>query len=323
MTDALSDAASGVGNFVGGAANDIGSGISSAASGIGNWFGGGSGGLPGATSTAGDPLSGAASTVAQGATAVPGMGGGGMTPATFGGAPSSIADSITNGGLPGTGSTDLGLGTGGGGAAPAGGGAGDSGITTPNLTPAAPPDLSGVTNIQPNVGGINPKATGGLGGLLTPKNALTGGALGYALMQGLSSPPQNKELSRLAGQDAANAQTYGNLASTAINGQLPGPAMAALNQAKQAAQAQVRAKYAGMGLSGSSAEAQDLANVEQSSVAQQFQIGQQMAQTGLSELNTSQSQEGSLYEALLKEGTAQGTQLGDILAKFAGAAVGG
>ena len=99
--------------------------------------------------------------------------------------------------------------------------------------------------------------------------------------------------------------------------------MAALNQAKQAAQAQVRAKYAGMGLSGSSAEAQDLANVEQSSVAQQFQIGQQMAQTGLSELNTSQSQEGSLYEALLKEGTAQGTQLGDILAKFAGAAVGG
>jgi hypothetical protein len=120
-----------------------------------------------------------------------------------------------------------------------------------------------------------------------------------------------------------NSKVFGNLASTAINGQLPGPAQTALNQALQAAQAQIRSKYASLGLSGSTAEAEDLANAKMASVAQQFQIGQSMAQTGLNEVNTSNSQEGQLYEELLKNETAQGTELGSILAKFAGAAVGG
>ena len=313
MTDGVGDAISslggGIASGVGDAAGALGGALSTGVSDIGSLFGLGSAGGPGATSAT--PAGQSAATLSQGATAIPSTAGGGAGPGTtaasFGSAPSP------GGGGPSTDALSGLSGAAGGGVNPQPA----SLLPTPQLsTPSLPQDLS---TALPSVGNLT-AGGGGLSSLLTPKNLLAGGALGYALKNALGTLSEEKSEKALAGQDAARAATFGNLASTAINGQLPGPAQSALNQALNSAKAEIRSKYAGLGLSGSTAEGQDLANAEQQAVAQQFQIGQGLASTGLSEVNAATGNESSLYEEILKQESAQGTQLGSALSLFAQAA---
>ena len=109
------------------------------------------------------------------------------------------------------------------------------------------------------------------------------GALGtgYELMN-QGNIPGMKQLQSVANEQNRNSR---ELMSYVNSGQLPPGFQASMDQAKQAAKAQVRSKYASMGMSGSTAEAQDIANVDVNAVAAQAQAAAQLLQSGIQEGN--------------------------------------
>lgn len=208
-----------------------------------------------------------------------------------------------------------------------------------------------------------PAAAGGISGLLkTAAPLLQGGvllnALGQAGRSGKEASATQAQIQQLeqqqAGQQAATAgqvqqqnqtalqqqqnalQTQGNIQAavtpgllTELQGKLPAGAQATVDAATNAEIASIKSQYASRGLTGSSAEAQDIASAQMRGVQNSFAIAQQLAQSGLSALTTTPSAgsvtqlgEGtaSLLEQLLNSETAQGTQLGQAITAFAGAA---
>lgn len=149
--------------------------------------------------------------------------------------------------------------------------------------------------------------------------AVPAGVMGYSIYRGNQPLPHQRELENLAGGNAATAQALQSQALAAMNGQLPGGAEAGIQQGLNAAQAAIRSKYANMGLSGSTMEGQDLANAEQAAVAMRFQIGQEMARTGLAGAGNANALASSLYDMIMQSMLQQGSQMGDALSAFAGA----
>ncbi len=145
--------------------------------------------------------------------------------------------------------------------------------------------------------------------------------MGYSVYNGNKTPAEVKQLQALAAQQGFSGQANEAGAQAALTGQLPGSAEILVEQGLKAKQAAIRQNYAQLGMSGSSAEAQDLAYAAQAAEAERFQIGQGMAQTGFKAAGQELGMEQSLLEAILQEQTARGTALGDSLAKFAGAMV--
>jgi hypothetical protein len=125
-----------------------------------------------------------------------------------------------------------------------------------------------------------------------------------------------KNLQALAGEAHSQLGANQNLANAALQGNLPGGAMVALQQALESAKATIRSNFAAMGLSGSSQEASALANAEASSIAEQFQIGQQIAQTGLSQVSADMNLSDDLYSQILNADTARGSAVGTSIANF-------
>ena len=151
------------------------------------------------------------------------------------------------------------------------------------------------------------------------RNAIPAALIGYSVYRGNQPLPgqENMEARAGAADDRANALARG--ASEAMQGRLPGGAEAGIQQGLQSAQAAIRSRYADMGLTGSTMEGQDLANAEQQAVAMRFQIGQEMARTGLAAAGNSEALASNLYALIMQGMVAQGTQMGDALSDFAGA----
>lgn len=172
-------------------------------------------------------------------------------------------------------------------------------------------------------GGGAPAASGGGFSLskLLGKEALPAAALGYSIYKGNKTPSQVKSLQALADQQnqAGTALQAGAIAEQ--QGKLPGGAEAAVNNSVEAMKARIRQNYAQLGLTGSTAEAQDLAYADQAAEMEKFQIGQGMAQTGFQAASQDLGVASGLYGDILNAETAQGTALGDALAEFAGGLV--
>ena len=124
----------------------------------------------------------------------------------------------------------------------------------------------------------------------------------------------------LLGQQQALANTYGSEAQAEQQGLLPAGAEALVQNNLNAKIAAIRTNYAKSGMSGSSAEIQDINAAKSQALADTFAVGQSMAQQGLQELQSATGQESSLLNYILAAETAQNTQLGNALASFAGAA---
>lgn len=152
------------------------------------------------------------------------------------------------------------------------------------------------------------------------KDILGAGALGIDLIHANQTPPGVKSLQQLAGTQAGLAKSWEAQAQGEAQGILPAGAQALVQNNLKASEAAIRGKYAQMGMSGSSAEVQDLQAARAQALAETFQIGQQMAQTGLAESSQATGAETQLLQAILAAETAQGTELGNALAGFAGAA---
>jgi hypothetical protein len=160
-------------------------------------------------------------------------------------------------------------------------------------------------------------------GALSLKDLLALGLLGGGLAlnggKGGGDTPAGTALTNLAGTNTSNARALQAAGLAGMNGNIGGSGLNYVARMVRNAQAAIRQRYAGMGMSGSTAEQQDLNAAAQSGVDMQFKIGQEMAQTGLSAAAALSGQSATIYAALMNAQTQKDTQLGNALANFAGA----
>lgn len=161
------------------------------------------------------------------------------------------------------------------------------------------------------------------------KDMLRLGASGVSLAASALKKPDTSQihnLESLAGNintaSAAPAAAASSLIPSVSTGVLPPGADALVNNALHDAQGSIRSKYASMGLSGSTMEAQELSSAAQSAASQRFQMANALTNTGLTAAGISTYQMGSsahIYEAIMKEQLAQDQQLQKALSDFAAA----
>lgn len=143
-----------------------------------------------------------------------------------------------------------------------------------------------------------------------------GAALGAQAIQGQQALPgqnQLKEQAQQLGLQGEQLQQY------LQNGTLPAGLQSGIQQATESAKATIRSQYAARGMSGSSAEQQDLAAVDAQAQQQGAQMALQLLQQGVSETGMS----ANLYDSMMKSSLSQDEQLGSALANFASSAAGG
>lgn len=170
------------------------------------------------------------------------------------------------------------------------------------LPVAGPQDFSSATE-----GGIG----SGLSSLLHNPGALLGaGVLGIEGMKANQPLPEQTQLNQLAARTAGQGANLMNYINT---GTLPPGAQDAVNQSTQAAKAAVRANYAQLGLTGSTMEAEALANVDRASAAQTEQIAQGLLSQGANLTTLS----ADLYQNLLKDTLGQDQAFQEALSRFA------
>lgn len=128
----------------------------------------------------------------------------------------------------------------------------------------------------------------------------------------------NKEVKQAENLITNNNRQASGLEAALFTGQLPPGAQAAVNQATEAAKAAVRSKYASLGLTGSSMEAQDIANVDQQAASQIFSLASDLYKTGISQSGLSTE----LYNAILQAQGGLANESRNALTNYA-AAIGG
>ena len=145
-----------------------------------------------------------------------------------------------------------------------------------------------------------------------PMSVLSGAGMAYNLMKGQQPPRYSAELqAQSAALQAQGAQLQGYLTS----GTLPPGIGAALSGAHDSAAAAIRSRYANTGMSGSSAEMQDLNNLAQTTVSQGADIANKLLATGVSE----QQFASGLYQNLMATAMQQDTNMSKAISDFTGA----
>jgi hypothetical protein len=274
---------------------DVGGGFSDAASWLGNQVGD-------AASWVGNQLglTGGGSTPSVGPTNTPAPTTGGGAASTFGGS-SSQNNAFLNGGQPGSSTSAI---------------SGDLSYT------AGGPSPTGSTGAGASTPGTQSPATKSIMQTLgldktSPVGALAGaGGLAYNLISGSPSTSAEKQIKNIAGaQSAQGQQLEGYLA----NGTLPPGAQQWVDNQTQAQSAAIRAKYANLGLSGSSAETQELNQVQANATSQIFTIASQLLDTGINETNAS----GQLYNYLMQAQNSDAKDVSSAIQNFVASLGGG
>jgi hypothetical protein len=148
--------------------------------------------------------------------------------------------------------------------------------------------------------------------LSNPKTDITLAGMAGNLLMGNKPPAYSGQLlseaQLLAGQS-------NQLTSYLTSGALPPGVQDSINQATAAAQAQIRSHYAARGMSGSSAEAQDLQNIAQQASAQGATIAEQLYKQGITDMGLSEQ----IYAQLMTQAGAQDRQAMQAISSLAGA----
>ncbi len=194
------------------------------------------------------------------------------------------------------------------------------------LSEANPPGASAIT--QPSGGGIT-DFLGKNKNLLTLLGLGVGGQLASGPISnalGLNKVPGSQDLKALAQQEATLAsgqQAYGQqLQQPLLTGVLPPGQQQAVTNALNDAIATIKGRYGSLGLSGSSMEAEAIANAKNRSVEAAGQIEQQMAQTGTQAISSATANLGleeQIYNTLLNATIQQDQALGNSISRFASA----
>ena len=146
-----------------------------------------------------------------------------------------------------------------------------------------------------------------LGSVLNPAGSILGGLFQQ------KPPPEVPQLENLAGGLSSGA---GSLIPSVTTGNLPPGAEMRVNNAVQDQIQSIKSKYAQLGMTGSTPEAQEIAQAQARGQAMAFEIADQLTQTGIKEAGLS----ANIYEAIQKTQLAQDSSLQGALAGFAGAA---
>ena len=187
--------------------------------------------------------------------------------------------------------------------------------TTPTADALAP---SGGTSVLAKGAGDAAGSGFNVGSFLKDYGSLglAGAGLAYNMLKGNQKPEYQANVEAAAQQMAAqSSQLQGYLTS----GTLPPGMGAALSSAHNSAEAAIRSRYANMGMSGSSAEMNDLANLSYITVSQGATIASQLLQTGVSEAQFASG----LYQNLMTTSMAQDTAMSNAIAGFTNAMAGG
>lgn len=193
---------------------------------------------------------------------------------------------------------------------------------------AAPEAVTGLTPTNVGMAGAAGLAGAGLGGLfgtgVTAQQALAGASLAGALAAGQGSGAGGGTQGGLESIAKNNQQLANNLTgvvNSGMAGDIGGRGLNSIDRMVRKAQAAIRSRYSAMGMSGSTAEQDDLNAAAEAGVDMQFKVGQQMASTGLAAIAALSGQSAAAYASLLNAQTAKNTALGNALANFAGALV--
>lgn len=203
-------------------------------------------------------------------------------------------------------------------------------LTSPDVAVAGPQDFTGgggggVFGVS-GAGGVTQDASGGS---FTPPSAgsqlasdiernpgllLAGGGLLEAISQG-NSIPGIGALKTQAGLEAGQ----GNQNLQALQtGALPAGAQAGIDEAAQAAKAQISSQFARLGLTGSTSETEALASVDQQAASQKFNDLMSVSQLGLQEVGGANS----LYSQIMQSEIQSDQQTQDAIARLAAALAG-
>jgi hypothetical protein len=183
-----------------------------------------------------------------------------------------------------------------------------AGLVAPAAGATVDPALTAAASTGASSGGL-------LSGGSLLKDAVMAAPVALAALRGNEQP---KFESNVQGTAAALDAQGTALANYLQTGTLPPGAQASINQAAAAATAAVRSQYASMGDSGSSAEAQDIANVQERAVVQATDLATRLLQTGISEQQAS----ASMYGDLMNQSLQQDADLSSAIGNFAAAAAG-
>lgn len=148
------------------------------------------------------------------------------------------------------------------------------------------------------------------------KGLVAGGGLAYNLIEGSPSSSAEKSLKSIAGQQSAQGQ---QLESYITNGTLPPGAQQWVDSQTAAQKAAIRGKYAQLGMTGSTAETQELNGVDQQASAQMFTLASDLLNTGVNETNAS----GTLYNYLMNAENADQKDVTSAIQNFVSSLGGG
>lgn len=140
--------------------------------------------------------------------------------------------------------------------------------------------------------------------------------LGLAAVQGNKTLKGQNQVAGEANQLAAQGQ---QLQSYLQSGTLPPGTEQSINEASASAVAAIRSKYAAMGMSGSSAEQQDIANAEAQAASQGTDIAMNLLKTGINESGIASN----LYNNILQTSLGQSKELSNVGSSFFSSLSGG
>jgi hypothetical protein len=156
---------------------------------------------------------------------------------------------------------------------------------------------------------------------------LGGASLGAQLLNKQQGVPYLQQQQAIpAAEQALFQQQYGygqHLQQPLLTGVLPPGQQAAVSKGLQDAISTIKGRYASMGLTGSSMEADAIANAQQQSVIAATNIEQTMAQTGQSAIQSATQalgMEAGVYNTIMNAVLQQDQNLANAVSGFANAA---
>jgi hypothetical protein len=138
--------------------------------------------------------------------------------------------------------------------------------------------------------------------------------IGYSALQSNKPVPGQEQMQAYAQR---MGQIGNQLTDPLMTGQLPPGYQSAFDRMQQSAEAAIKSKYAKQGISGSSMERSELANVPQQIETQKLQFAQTLATQGMQAMGLG----GTAYNNIAQHTIAQDKMLSDALARFGAAAI--
>lgn len=158
----------------------------------------------------------------------------------------------------------------------------------------------------------NPLAPGHRGLFSSPMSTMALLGLGSNLLKGNKAPAFEPQLTAAA----QNATSQGSmLESYMAGGTLPPGLQSSIDQATNAAEAAIKSRYASRGMSGSSAEEQDIAAAKMQAVNQGAQLAIQLYSQGVQESQIGEQ----IYAQLMAVHEQQDQAASNAIGNFAGA----